>query len=55
MLRMWILQILMKKEMISMDAKLMFLWMTWIFQLHNHNYLETKVISYLKRRKKKDF
>ncbi|MBA0881925.1 hypothetical protein Goshw_015624, partial [Gossypium schwendimanii] len=36
-----ILQILMKKEMISMDAKLTFLWMTWIFQLHNRNYLET--------------
>ncbi|MBA0881923.1 hypothetical protein Goshw_015624, partial [Gossypium schwendimanii] len=43
----------MKKEMISMDAKLTFLWMTWIFQLHNRNYLETKVIPYFQRRKKK--
>ncbi|MFQ6645879.1 hypothetical protein Gotur_019380 [Gossypium turneri] len=25
----------MKKEMISMVAKLVFLWMTWIFQLHS--------------------
>ncbi|MFQ6654732.1 hypothetical protein Gotur_025594 [Gossypium turneri] len=32
----------MKKETISMDAKLMFLWMTWIFLLHNRNQLETK-------------
>ncbi|MBA0653831.1 hypothetical protein Goklo_020953, partial [Gossypium klotzschianum] len=31
----------MEKEMISMDAKLIFLWMTWIFQLHNCNHLET--------------
>ncbi|MBA0860442.1 hypothetical protein Goshw_017702, partial [Gossypium schwendimanii] len=36
-----LLQILMEKEMISMDAKLIFLWMTWIFQLHNCNRLET--------------
>ncbi|MFQ6623209.1 hypothetical protein Gotur_001445 [Gossypium turneri] len=32
----------MKKETFSMDAKLMFLWMTWMFQLHNRNQLETK-------------
>ncbi|MFQ6619946.1 hypothetical protein Gotur_000390 [Gossypium turneri] len=36
-----------------MDAKLMFLWMTWIFQLHNRNQLETKVIPYFQRRKKR--
>ncbi|MBA0653826.1 hypothetical protein Goklo_020953 [Gossypium klotzschianum] len=48
-----ILQILMEKEMISMDAKLIFLWMTWIFQLHNCNHLETKVIPHFQRRKKK--
>ncbi|MBA0851846.1 hypothetical protein Goshw_027499, partial [Gossypium schwendimanii] len=39
--------------MISMDAKLMFLWMSWIFQLHNHNHLETKVIPNFQRRKKR--
>ncbi|MBA0653827.1 hypothetical protein Goklo_020953, partial [Gossypium klotzschianum] len=43
----------MEKEMISMDAKLIFLWMTWIFQLHNCNHLETKVIPHFQRRKKK--
>ncbi|MBA0556203.1 hypothetical protein Golax_010436 [Gossypium laxum] len=36
----------MKKETITMDAKLMFLWMRWIFQLHNHNHLETKMIRH---------
>ncbi|MBA0785744.1 hypothetical protein Gotri_028077 [Gossypium trilobum] len=41
-----ILQILMKKETISMDAKLMFLWMRWISQLYNHNHLETKQKTY---------
>ncbi|MBA0860880.1 hypothetical protein Goshw_022145 [Gossypium schwendimanii] len=41
----------MKKEKISMDAKLMFLWMAWIFQLHNRNQLETKVIPHFQRRK----
>ncbi|MBA0671438.1 hypothetical protein Goklo_025041 [Gossypium klotzschianum] len=40
------LQILIKKETISMDVKLMLLWMTWIFQLHNRNHLETKVIPH---------
>ncbi|KAK5819918.1 hypothetical protein F383_25057 [Gossypium arboreum] len=30
-----------------------FLWMTWIFQLHNRNQLEIKVILHLQRRKKK--
>ncbi|MBA0661843.1 hypothetical protein Goklo_006082, partial [Gossypium klotzschianum] len=43
----------MKKETISMDAKLMFLWVTWIFQLHNRNHLETKVIPHFQRRKKR--
>ncbi|MFQ6669713.1 hypothetical protein Gotur_034851 [Gossypium turneri] len=42
----------MKKETISMDAKLMILWMTLIFQLHNRNQLETKVIPHFQRRKK---
>ncbi|MBA0705951.1 hypothetical protein Golax_018099 [Gossypium laxum] len=41
----------MKKKMISMDVKLMFLWITWIFQLHNRNHLETKVIPHFQRRK----
>ncbi|KHG08456.1 DNA replication terminus site-binding [Gossypium arboreum] len=45
----------MKKETIPMDAKLMFLWMTWIFQLHNHNQLETKVIPHYQKKKKKIF
>ncbi|MBA0565234.1 hypothetical protein Golob_010122, partial [Gossypium lobatum] len=36
-----------------MDAKLMFLWMTWIFQLHNRNQLEINVISHFQRRKKR--
>ncbi|MFQ6654733.1 hypothetical protein Gotur_025594, partial [Gossypium turneri] len=31
----------MKKETISMDAKLMFLWMTWIFLLHNRNQISS--------------
>ncbi|KHG14776.1 putative protease yhbU [Gossypium arboreum] len=35
-----------------MDAKLIFLWMTWIFQLHNCNQLETKVIPHFQRRRK---
>ncbi|KHG07585.1 Potassium voltage-gated channel subfamily S member 1 [Gossypium arboreum] len=39
--------------MISIDTNLMFLWMTWIFQLHNRNHLKTKVISHFQRRKKK--
>ncbi|MBA0605431.1 hypothetical protein Godav_018012 [Gossypium davidsonii] len=43
----------MKKEMISMDAKLMFLWMIRIFQLYNRNQLETKVIPHFQRRKKR--
>ncbi|KAK5845174.1 hypothetical protein PVK06_001329 [Gossypium arboreum] len=43
------------EETISMDAKLMFLWMRWIFQLHNHNHLETEMIPHFQRRKKKDF
>ncbi|MFQ6620151.1 hypothetical protein Gotur_000540 [Gossypium turneri] len=43
----------MKKETISMDAKLMFLWMTRIFQLYNRNQLETKVIPHFQRRKKR--
>ncbi|MBA0860437.1 hypothetical protein Goshw_017702 [Gossypium schwendimanii] len=42
----------MEKEMISMDAKLIFLWMTWIFQLHNCNRLET-MIPHFQRRKKR--
>ncbi|KHG29870.1 Microsomal triglyceride transfer large subunit [Gossypium arboreum] len=33
----------------------MFLSMTWIFLLHNCNQLETKVIPYFQRRKKKIF
>ncbi|MBA0750385.1 hypothetical protein Gogos_001797, partial [Gossypium gossypioides] len=41
------------KEPISMDAKLMSLWMTWMFQLQNHNQLETKRVPHLRRRKKK--
>ncbi|MBA0870563.1 hypothetical protein Goshw_014103 [Gossypium schwendimanii] len=45
----------MKKETISMDAKLMFLWMRWISQLHNHNHLETKMIPHFQKRRKKDF
>ncbi|MBA0636480.1 hypothetical protein Godav_025326 [Gossypium davidsonii] len=45
----------MKKETIFMDAKLMFLWMTWIFQLHNSNQLETKVIPHFQKRKKNIF
>ncbi|MFQ6662396.1 hypothetical protein Gotur_030240 [Gossypium turneri] len=45
----------MKKKTISTDVKLMFLWMTWIFQLHNRNHLEIKVIPHFQRRKKKDF
>ncbi|MBA0865336.1 hypothetical protein Goshw_011212 [Gossypium schwendimanii] len=40
----------MKKETIFMDVKLMSLWMTWIFQLHNCNHLETKVIPHFQRR-----
>ncbi|KAL1151571.1 hypothetical protein V6Z11_A09G051900 [Gossypium hirsutum] len=36
-----------------MDPKLMFLWMTWIFHLHNRNQLETKVILHFQSRKKK--
>ncbi|MBA0845820.1 hypothetical protein Goarm_023262, partial [Gossypium armourianum] len=36
-----------------MDAKLMFLWMRWISQLHNRNHLETKMIPHFQRRKKK--
>ena len=31
----------------------MFLWMTWMFQLHNRNQLETKVIPHFQRRKKR--
>ncbi|MBA0802966.1 hypothetical protein Gohar_013220, partial [Gossypium harknessii] len=38
-----------------MDAKLMFLWMRLISQLHNHNHLETKMIQRFQRRKKKIF
>ncbi|MBA0849529.1 hypothetical protein Goshw_017168, partial [Gossypium schwendimanii] len=41
------------EETIFMDAKLMFLWMIWISQLHNHNHLETKMIPHFQRRKKK--
>ncbi|MBA0755011.1 hypothetical protein Gogos_020224 [Gossypium gossypioides] len=36
----------MKKETISMDAMLMSLWMTWMFQLQNRNQLETKGIPH---------
>ncbi|MFQ6634041.1 hypothetical protein Gotur_010650 [Gossypium turneri] len=36
-----------------MDAKLMFLWMRLISQLHNHNHLETKMIQRFQRRKKR--
>ncbi|MFQ6621707.1 hypothetical protein Gotur_002208 [Gossypium turneri] len=36
-----------------MDAKLMFLLMIWISQLHNHNHLETKMIPHFQKRKKK--
>ncbi|MBA0805509.1 hypothetical protein Gohar_005021 [Gossypium harknessii] len=43
---------LMKKEVISMNVKLMFLRMRWISQLHNHNHLETKMIPHFQRRKK---
>ncbi|MBA0785741.1 hypothetical protein Gotri_028077, partial [Gossypium trilobum] len=43
----------MKKETISMDAKLMFLWMRWISQLYNHNHLETKVNPHFQRRRKR--
>ncbi|MBA0736461.1 hypothetical protein Gogos_010012 [Gossypium gossypioides] len=45
----------MKKEMICMDAKLMFLWKRWISQLHNCNHLETKMIPHFQKRKKKIF
>ncbi|KAK5825245.1 hypothetical protein PVK06_020057 [Gossypium arboreum] len=41
-----------EERKISMDVKLMFLWMTWIFQLHNHNQLETKMIPHFQKRKK---
>ncbi|MFQ6652191.1 hypothetical protein Gotur_024176 [Gossypium turneri] len=36
-----------------MDTKLMFLWMIWMFQLHNRNQLKTKAIPHFQRRKKK--
>ncbi|KAL1107542.1 hypothetical protein V6Z11_D03G052100 [Gossypium hirsutum] len=39
---MYLLQILMKKETNSMTAKLMSLWMTWMFLLRNRNQIETK-------------
>ncbi|MBA0550183.1 hypothetical protein Golob_021150 [Gossypium lobatum] len=42
----------MKKETITMDAKLMFLQMRLISQLHNYNHLETKMIQCFQRRKK---
>ncbi|MBA0862916.1 hypothetical protein Goshw_014182 [Gossypium schwendimanii] len=42
----------MKKEMISINVKLMFLWMRWISQLHKHNHLETNMIPHFKGRKK---
>ncbi|KAK5784550.1 hypothetical protein PVK06_039076 [Gossypium arboreum] len=35
-----------------MDAKLVFLWMRLISQLHNRNHLETKMIQRFQRRKK---
>ncbi|MFQ6621705.1 hypothetical protein Gotur_002208 [Gossypium turneri] len=41
------------EETIFMDAKLMFLLMIWISQLHNHNHLETKMIPHFQKRKKK--
>ncbi|MBA0553630.1 hypothetical protein Golob_012794, partial [Gossypium lobatum] len=40
----------MKKEMIGMDAKLMFPWKRWISQPHNRNHLETKMIPHLKKK-----
>ncbi|MBA0754277.1 hypothetical protein Gogos_021248 [Gossypium gossypioides] len=43
----------MKKETISMDAKLRFFWMRWISQLHNRNHLETKMIPHFQRRRKR--
>ncbi|MBA0610940.1 hypothetical protein Godav_011673, partial [Gossypium davidsonii] len=45
----------MKKEMISMDANLMFLWMRWISQLHYRNHLKIKMIPHFQRRRKKRF
>ncbi|MFQ6646631.1 hypothetical protein Gotur_020034 [Gossypium turneri] len=42
MFRMYLLHILMKKETNSMTAKLMSLWMTWMFLLRNRNQIETK-------------
>ncbi|MFQ6626478.1 hypothetical protein Gotur_005013, partial [Gossypium turneri] len=45
----------MKKETISMDANLMFLWMRWISQLHNRNHLKIKKIPHFQRRRKKRF
>ncbi|KHF97789.1 Thiamine import ATP-binding ThiQ [Gossypium arboreum] len=43
----------MKKETISMDANMMFLWMRWIFQLNNCYHLKIKMISHFQRREKK--
>ncbi|MBA0736797.1 hypothetical protein Gogos_010299 [Gossypium gossypioides] len=45
----------MKKETISMDANMMFLWMRWISQLHNRNHLKIKMIPHFQRRGKKRF
>ncbi|MBA0628622.1 hypothetical protein Godav_023323 [Gossypium davidsonii] len=36
-----------------MDAKLMFLWMRWISQLHNHKHLENKMIPHFQKKEKK--
>ncbi|MBA0742405.1 hypothetical protein Gogos_015467, partial [Gossypium gossypioides] len=37
MLRISVLQIILKKETITIDTKMMFPWMRWMPRLHNHN------------------
>ncbi|MBA0634091.1 hypothetical protein Godav_005230 [Gossypium davidsonii] len=54
MLMMQLLQIILKKEIITVDAKMMSPWMRWMSRLYNRNYRsQAKTIPYLQRRKKK--
>ncbi|MBA0744027.1 hypothetical protein Gogos_006668, partial [Gossypium gossypioides] len=44
---------MLKKETITMDAKMMFPYMRWISLLHNHNcQSQTKMIPHFQRRRK---
>ncbi|MBA0746962.1 hypothetical protein Gogos_009433, partial [Gossypium gossypioides] len=54
MLKMQLLEIILKKETFIMDANMMFAWMRWMSRIHNRNrQSQTKMVPHLQRRKKK--